>query len=44
MFSPDSLSSTRESSVESMNLSSTDDEDYSDEEHMLLVTSIANMR
>ena len=27
-----------------MNLSSTDEEDYSDENHVLLVTSIANLR
>ena len=40
----DHLSSTNESSTESMNLNSTDDEDYSDEDHVLLVTSIANLR
>ena len=36
----DHLSSTNESSNEN----STDDEDYSDEDHVLLVTSIANLR
>ena len=37
-------SSSEESSTESVDLNYTDNEDYSDEDHILLVTSVANLR
>ena len=37
-------SSSEESSTESVNLNYTDNEDYSDDDHILLVTSVANLR
>ena len=37
-------SSSDESSTESVDLNYTDNEDYSDEDHILLVTSVANLR
>ena len=37
-------SSSEESSTESVNLSYTDNEEYSDDDHILLVTSVANLR
>ena len=40
----DCSSSSEESSTESMDLNYTDNEDYSDEDHILLVTSVANLR
>ena len=40
----DHFANTSESSSESEKQNNTDEEDYSDEEHVLLVTSIANLR
>merc|ERR1712208_100230 len=37
-------SNSKESSTESVDLSYTDNEDYSDDDHILLVTSVANLR